>query len=424
MKKVIACLIVAIVVIASVSCFTACFGGATVNPNAYSFVTLDINPSVELITLGDNVVDVKAGNYDACVLLDGEDFSSMTLEEATSKIVALAEEMGYLNDTNNQVKISVISDDAQAIEILKNKAKSGAQKGSKKAEPVMETRLQDELTLKKLKEVNADKFAGLTEEKVRLIESVMEYDSSMTYEIGATMTVKELSVALKSALSENKDIFTQELRIEYSSRYTAKKQEIEREIATVYGEEYLADWEKYTALENIYNSIVNAIEKSGLTDDDIATVVELLQITDVSLIEKGGVVKPEYVLNYIDKHISKKGSSISQSAIDSAVKILDEYDIAKHVLTQDEIEAIIEALDEDAEFTLLSQVAENLTQRKNSLDNMKNAIELTEEKIAQIRQLEESFASIKEEVLSQMQDTIEAVRAEITAEKKERGSID
>ena len=418
MKKLTVFLIVALVVIASICCFTACNG--TIDPNVYSYVTLDINPSVELITQGGEVVDVKAGNYDACVLLEGEDFTSMTLEEATSKIVALAEEMGYLTDSNNQVKISVVSDDAKAVEILKEMAKSGAQKGSKKAVPVAETRLQDELTLKKLKAEDPNKYANMTEEKVRLIESVMEYDPTMTYEIGSGMTVKELSVALKSALSENKEIFTSELRSEYSARYRAKKQEIERQIAAVYGEEYLTAWETYTSLDNVYQTIVESIEKSGLSEADIDSVMGLLEISDANLIEKGGIVKPEYVLDYIDKHISKKGSSISQNAINEAVAILDKYDVARHSLTQEEIDAISEALGEEVEYTLLSQVARDLTERKSNLDELKSGIELSEDDVAQIQELEESFASIKEEVLQDMQETIETVRAEITAQKQQR----
>ena len=421
MKKIVGFLISAMALFAMNFTVAGCSADiASIDADAYAFVTIDINPSVELITLGSNVIEVKAANYDACVLLDGEDFSSMTVDEATGKIVSLAEQMGYLTDSNNQVKITVISDDLQATELLKAAAKAGAEKGSKKAVIDTESRLQDELTVKKLKEEKPDEFSALTEEKVRLIEALMEYDSSVTYETGAKMSVNELSAALKSVLNEEKEIFTSELREEYSARYTAAKQEIRREIAAVYGETYLAAWEKYVALENEYNVIETRLEKAELTEEDTEAVMQLLGITDRSLIEKGGIVKADYVFNYIDKHIRKKSVESESSAVEAALEILDGYDPKCYVLSEEELASVREAAGETLEFTTLSAFSAYLSDCKAALDDIKEETALTDEQIAQIRELKERFSSVKESVLDGMQEDIANARAQIAAEKQER----
>ena len=73
--------------------FAACLVEGSEN---YAYVTIDINPSVELIVKDGKVVSINAGNEDASILLSGEDLVGLTVEEATGKIVKLAEELGYL----------------------------------------------------------------------------------------------------------------------------------------------------------------------------------------------------------------------------------------------------------------------------------------------------------------------------------------
>ena len=77
----------------------------------YSYLAIDINPSMELVLKDELAVSVKACNDDAAVLLSGEDFTDMTVEEVSESIVVLAEELGYLTEENDAVKITVVSDD-------------------------------------------------------------------------------------------------------------------------------------------------------------------------------------------------------------------------------------------------------------------------------------------------------------------------
>ena len=111
--------------------------------------------------------------------------------------MALAEKMGYLNDGNKKVKITVLSDDEKEAKEVEDAAKSGAAKGSEKAEVNSNPRSKDERTVKKLQAENPEVYKDLTPAKVRIIEAIMEYDSSMTYEKGAGMKVSELADMLE-----------------------------------------------------------------------------------------------------------------------------------------------------------------------------------------------------------------------------------
>ena len=89
---------------------------------AASFVSLDINPTVELTVDGNNVVvSVYGGNEDGKVLLyDGEDLVDgivgADVETAVEKITDLAVELGYLSEDNKVVNTSVSGENAETLQ--------------------------------------------------------------------------------------------------------------------------------------------------------------------------------------------------------------------------------------------------------------------------------------------------------------------
>lgn len=83
-----------------------------------SFVSIDINPSIELILDQNGVVMSIAGtNHDGKVLLFDEDgIVGSSLDVAMSNITALAVKYGYLTEDNDTVSASVVSsDDSKSI---------------------------------------------------------------------------------------------------------------------------------------------------------------------------------------------------------------------------------------------------------------------------------------------------------------------
>jgi hypothetical protein len=65
-----------------------------------AYVSVDINPSVQFVTNGnDEVVSVTASNEEGEIILleEAENLIGLSIEEATEKIVELAIEYGYLD---------------------------------------------------------------------------------------------------------------------------------------------------------------------------------------------------------------------------------------------------------------------------------------------------------------------------------------
>ena len=90
-----------------------------------SYVTLDINPSVELIVSPrDKVIYANPLNEDAEVLLIDLDLVGMDLEDAIDLIIETSIELGYISadeDTETYVSVSAINADAQIQERIQNR---------------------------------------------------------------------------------------------------------------------------------------------------------------------------------------------------------------------------------------------------------------------------------------------------------------
>lgn len=120
MKKKILAIVLAAVMVCSVCAFTACDMFNTPN-DSQAYVSLDINPAIELIVDSDNnVVCVRGENEDGQVLLYQEEgIVGVSVDVAIQKITDLAIEYGYLSEDNKVVDTLVTSDsDKFATEIL------------------------------------------------------------------------------------------------------------------------------------------------------------------------------------------------------------------------------------------------------------------------------------------------------------------
>lgn len=135
MKKRILCLSMVIVLVISSFVFVSC---ANVAPEegTVTRLTVDINPSIELMVDDENmVVSATALNDDGSILIAGEALVGKTPEEAVELVVSLAAETGYLVQGNvevsdNTVRISVSGDSKYAEQLQKAV--------EKKAEAVLE----------------------------------------------------------------------------------------------------------------------------------------------------------------------------------------------------------------------------------------------------------------------------------------------
>ncbi len=88
-----------------------------------SYVSIDINPSIELTVDAENkVVSVYAANEDANVLLYEETgIVGANIEGAIAKITELAIELGYIDETNKVVGTTISSENADWVATLQEK---------------------------------------------------------------------------------------------------------------------------------------------------------------------------------------------------------------------------------------------------------------------------------------------------------------
>ena len=138
MKRSIICILLLCSLLLSTVLLAACSQpDATPDAGTVTRMTVDINPSVEIMIDEENkVTSITALNDDGSILIVGEAFVGKTPEEAVELMVSLASETGYLvqgnvEATENTVKISVSGDSKYAEQLMKDV--------SAKAESVMES---------------------------------------------------------------------------------------------------------------------------------------------------------------------------------------------------------------------------------------------------------------------------------------------
>ncbi len=121
MKKKLCAIALSAALAGSMCALTACDFGGTEKAEKQAYVSLDINPAIELIVDKDNnVVSVRGENEDGQVLLYEETgIKGEKIDVAINKITDLAVKYGYLDEDNKVVDTLVTSgDNAFAEEIL------------------------------------------------------------------------------------------------------------------------------------------------------------------------------------------------------------------------------------------------------------------------------------------------------------------
>ncbi len=429
---------------------TACMGltGESTQPDSsagqaaatgYSYLAVDINPTVELVVDGETVVTVKAGNDDAAVLLSGENFEDMSVEEALQKIVELAEELGYLTEENDDVKISVTADKAEIIEMIEEMAKRGAEKGSDKAKVNNVPRSGDERKVKDLQGEDAEKYAGLTPSKLRLIEAIMEYDDTMTYEIGASMKVDELADMLDELAEQFEGLIGDEMEKLFQEKYEEAKHLAQSQMAAVYGEEYVAAWERFVALKKVEHDIEKTAKNAVISPEDMEEIFGLFeghqppedngQQPPQGDQQPDGPIgeKPEHnwgmkdFEDYLDDNFHHRFESDKKEEMEDKIEeIFEAYDEDNYVLTEEDLAAIEAAWGEPVAVTTLGELEEFLKAEEDKLEDMREAAELTADEKIMLGLSQEVLEGLRDTVLDLMEEEMEHAKDKFQGMKDDR----
>lgn len=230
-------LTVAMAAVMGLSIFGGCDG--SIGTDLSGYVAVDINPSIEFITDKDGkVTEVRAVNDDARVLLVDMKIVGLDISVAIEKVTKEAEDCGFINSTNVDVSITVGGNSEKAEQKLKDIAETAVKKGSELAVIAAdEIRNAINEKVEELKAAKPELYQDLTAAKLKVINSIMEYDRSFTIEEGAKMSMKELVDLLEDYIDEFKDFINDEIKIQFEERLNELAANVYAQIDQLVGDE-------------------------------------------------------------------------------------------------------------------------------------------------------------------------------------------
>ncbi len=169
--------------------------------NSVSFVTLSINPEIELaLDNKDIVIDVIALNEDADILTSDLNLKGLTIEDASKKIIDSSMETGYLDEYSdeNTVVVTVVNDSETKRQVLEEKVmtKLNEHFEMKKIYPIVIAKGLDE-DLKR----EADEY-GISYGKMLLIEKAVTLNEILSKESLINISIRDIQSEIKDAVAK------------------------------------------------------------------------------------------------------------------------------------------------------------------------------------------------------------------------------
>ncbi len=195
-----------------------------------AYVTIDINPSVELIVNGnDQVVYANALNEDAEVLLADLDLVGMDVEEATDFIIETAIELGYIDLDAADTVVSVSStSDTGLGEQIKTRVKEAVNNAFQNRG--LNGHSEDKGFSPEF--IAEAESYGVTPGFLFLAKAVVTVQDETTLEVALEMTQEELRDILKDAKDAAKEVLM-ELRDDFIAARQLVHDEYDPQIETL-----------------------------------------------------------------------------------------------------------------------------------------------------------------------------------------------
>lgn len=377
-----------------------------------TLVTLDINPSIEMVVDKDGkVVSVAAANDDANVLLYGADgILNVSIEDATSKILDLSVEYGYLTEENAGVAVNVVGSSEKVEENVKTKITTSI----KSSKVSFELNISSDISfaverkLASLKEKYPDVYKDVTASKLKLAMSACAYDKDLKLEDAVKMENGDLIKIVEDGENQTVAYATTAYKKAVESLNAVYEKSVELAKAGVYAEKYISfaesgsgtlgsilgaasrieDVAKYSALVSgefvlktgIYTmQYLSSIE---ISQEDAASIAEILEVDVNELKDEDGKVTGASIDAYIDKLVKNATS-------DAKTEINNKLDQVEAALNAAEDKAVEQGEDSLGLYNEMKTVLEAIK------EVMTIDIDLT--KLTSIEAYEEALAKIQEE---------------------------
>lgn len=187
--------------LAAAACLVLAIGGGSVYYNqsqtAASVVSLDVNPSIELVLNSrERVLRATALNEDAAAVLDGMDLKGSMLDVAVNALMGSLLKNGYVDELANSILITVEDDDATRAAQLESQL-------TETVNAVMTSSSINGAILSQVVNQNQDLQAkadeyGISLGKAQLIQQLVDQNPTLTFESLAGRTVNDLNLLLSS----------------------------------------------------------------------------------------------------------------------------------------------------------------------------------------------------------------------------------
>ncbi len=192
-----------IVILAAMTLIVGCEAGVEASN---SYVTIDINPSIELIVSPKNkVIAANPLNEDAEIVLSELDLIGMELEDAVDLIIETAIELGYIatgDDVETFVSVSTISKDDALKERIHNRVKASINKAFENRG--MLGKASDKVFTEEF--ILEAQSYDVTPQFLFLAQKIVELNDELILEDVLAMTQEELLDIIDLARAEHKEV--------------------------------------------------------------------------------------------------------------------------------------------------------------------------------------------------------------------------
>jgi hypothetical protein len=195
------------------------------NTAADTYVTIDINPSIELVANAfDKVIEANPLNEDAEILLSDLDLIGLTLTEAAILITEEATEMGYIDElsTDNLVLVTVYEDDEEKQDEIGDEISEGIENNFENKG--IEIAVKSQGITQEVKDTAND--YGISNGKMMYIKKAVEQNEELVVENLVDLSMKEINQLMNENRKDDEE--SKALRLEEKE---AKKEEQKAKVA-------------------------------------------------------------------------------------------------------------------------------------------------------------------------------------------------
>lgn len=266
---------------------------------AVSYVTLDINPSIELaVDENDTVVDAVTLNEDADIAYTDLKLVDKSVDDAATAIIDEAVNLGYITEISdtNSVNVTTYTEDETERANLNKKVvdKLNAHFETRKIYAlVVENGLDDELKAK------ADSY-GIPYGKMLLVARAMKLDSTLVESDLVKLSIKEIQSKIKVQAVARREAVKNELKAGRQEFKDLKAQRVAEAKTKL-------EQQKQDLLKNAGNtSELTAEQKQALINQRKEQIKEEIKDAKEDLKQNSTTIKEEIRKSIQDKYLLKR----------------------------------------------------------------------------------------------------------------------